>query len=82
MRDPKTMPLIAVQFELADGSTLEREWTSAELEDGCERPTWLQSIPDWLEESAKSWPHPQDPITFTGRVKPGREAEAIATVNS
>jgi hypothetical protein len=68
-------PVIRVRFDLPDGSLLEREWTYGE-----QTPAWLRMVPDWLEDPQRTWDHPQDPITFTGRVKEGREAEAFQVV--
>jgi len=75
MEDPRTRPVLAVRFELPDGSLLERQWSYGE-----QTPAWTKAPPDWLENPQRSWPHPQDPITLTGRVKEGREAEAFQVV--
>lgn len=37
--------------------------------------------PGWMREPRKTWAHPQDPITFSFLVAPGREAEAKAWVD-
>lgn len=79
MRDPKTLPVIAVDFAFPDGSHYKRSWTMATAGEAPEfiRPgAGPQMPPDWLEEAGRHWDHPQDPVTLTGRVKPGREAEA------
>lgn len=66
--------MTAVQFRLPDGEMLERAWYMGE-----EMPD-LAHIPDWLDNPRRSWERPQDPVTFKGDVKPGREAEARAFV--
>lgn len=40
----------------------------------------LPEIPlqDWMVEPRKSFPHPTDPIVYSMRVAPGREADARA----
>jgi hypothetical protein len=35
-------------------------------------------LADWMVNPRKSWPHPQDPITFKVEVTAGREADARA----
>ncbi len=75
MRDPRTMPVLRVVFTLADGITIERDWTMHDPD----LPEWTQAAPpDWILDPLRSWPHPQDPITFTGRVREGHEDEARA----
>jgi hypothetical protein len=69
------MPVVRVEFELADGTLLVREWTMSEARSV---PDELKSPPTWLENPRRSWDHPQDPITMKGRVRPGFEAEARA----
>jgi hypothetical protein len=71
-------PVLRVRFTLADGTPLERDWTMADVDE--KYPAWIRGVPDWLEDPRRGWAHPQDPITYTGRVKPGCEAEAIETV--
>lgn len=67
-------------FTCEDGSVIEREWTWADMKAG-RGPTWHHDgPPDWLAESSRSWPDPQGPISLTGRVVAGREAEARAVV--
>jgi len=35
------------------------------------------SVPEWLEEPLRQWESPQDPITFSGRVRKGFRDEAM-----
>lgn len=79
MRDPKTIPVGRVEIDFPDGSRHVAEWTMDEIG---EAPAFIrpgsgpQMPPDWLENPRRRWDHPQDPITFSGRVKPGREVAA------
>jgi hypothetical protein len=83
MRDPNTQPLIRVELKLADGSTLEREWTMRTLvgKDASLKAA-LEAPPAWLESPRRSWDHPQDPITYRGSVRSGSEDEARAFVEA
>jgi hypothetical protein len=74
MRDPMTIPVIRAEFTLSDGTILERDWVMSDVDAGVKAR--LQSPPDWLENPSRSWVHPQDPVTFKGRVRAGFEAEA------
>lgn len=73
MRDPRLLPVLRAELTLADGLLLIREWTMEEADPAA---LALKEPPGWLEEPTRSWDHPQDPITFKGRVRPGFEAEA------
>jgi hypothetical protein len=76
-------PVIAVRFTLPSGNVLERDWTLDELQDDGDQAFELMlrsGPPAWLEEPKREWEKPQDPILFTGQVRPGREAEAIKAV--
>lgn len=74
---------VVVRFECADGSVIERLWTNFMVLNGdgpqLER---LNDVGPWLQRPCKAWPHPQDPISFTGRVAEGHEDEARAWVAS
>ena len=76
MLDPNRRPVLAVSFRCADGSVIERSWTMGQH---AEMPD-LADIPEWLENPSKDWPHPQDPVTYRGDVRPGSEAAALALV--
>lgn len=69
------------EFTLPDGELVVVERTMAQLQveggDDFERML-REGPPDWLTNPNRSWPHPQDPITFTGDVRPGFEAAARA----
>lgn len=67
-RDPFTMPVVRVEFTLADGTQLVREWTMSDIP-----PEELKKPPDWLENPSQSWEHPQDPVTLRGSVRAGSE---------
>jgi hypothetical protein len=74
--NPRTRPVLRVNFTLEDGSALEREWTMDEA-----TPEWARSgPPSWLMMPKRRWDHPQDPITLSGRVRPGHEEEARRSV--
>lgn len=74
---PLDRPLVRAEFVLPDGEILEREWTLRDIDAGG-RPPFEENPPGWLENPGRFWPTPQDPITFTGRVRPGHEQEARA----
>lgn len=75
MRDPRTIPVLHALFTFADGSTIERGWSMLDAD----LPHWMKDgPPEWLLDPRRSWTRPQDPITFTGRVRVGHEAEARA----
>lgn len=79
-REIGTQTVLIVRFGMPDGSTLERSWTWAEVDAGLQ-PRWpADSPPDWLVNARRSWSNPQEPIVFTGQVKPGREEDARAVV--
>ncbi len=78
MKDPMLLPVVRVELTLADGTLLTREWLMNEA--GSIREA-LRSPPAWLEEPRRRWDHPHDPITFSGRVREGHEADARALVN-
>lgn len=90
MKELEGMGMIRVIFDLPDGSTLERTWslgdfTRSEQKGGTEYalPVWLTSKPpEWIEEPSRTWEHPQDPITFRGRIKPGYEDRARALLDA
>jgi len=71
-------PVIAARFTLADGTVLARDWYMADLADvrGGTPELFRGTPPDWLFDRARAWDNPQDPITFTGTVKTGCEADA------
>lgn len=73
MDDPMKRPVVRVDFVLPDGDHLVREWTFKD----CPPPeTFSAPPPEWLLEPRRAWPHPQDPITFTGTVRTGFADEA------
>lgn len=76
MLDPFSMPVIRVEFRLADGTLLTRDWTMAEAASDPVVAKLKDGAPAWLRNPRKAWDHPQDPITFKGDVKPGFEQEA------
>lgn len=77
-RDPLEMPAIRLEFTLADGSKIERDFTMADSPN----PRALQNPPSWLTGRSRRWDHPQDPITFAGSVVAGHEDEARAYVEA
>lgn len=77
MRDPLTSPAVAVEFRLSDGEVLAASWSLSDGDDVLRRVMdSVSAIPDWLDNPWKSWSVPQDAVTFSGDVKPGREDEA------
>lgn len=77
MKDPMTNPAVAVEFRLEGGGVLAASWSLSEDDDTLRRVLdAVSAIPEWLDNPLKSWPHPQDPVTFSGDVRPGREVEA------
>lgn len=75
MSGPLDRPLVRAKFTMPDGEVLERDWTMRDVErEG--KPPFEDAPPDWLEDPNRSWPHPQDPITFTGTVRAGHEQDA------
>jgi hypothetical protein len=85
MRDPLTIPVMRVEFTFPNGDVFERDYTIATAS---EAPAFLRpgggdtAPPDWLDNPRREWSHPQDPVTFRGDVKPGREAEANAALRA
>lgn len=76
MEMPELPPVLRVRFELADGSLLERDWKLFEP-----LALWVAAgPPEWLENPARSWGNPSNPVTLTGRVKAGFEDVARAVV--
>ena len=74
--DLREKVMVRAVFMLRPSGKLERGWTWREIEAG-EGPTFLRGAPPaWLKNPKRQWGHPQDPITFTGTVRPGHEAEA------
>lgn len=76
-------PVLRARFTLPDGTPLERDFTLDDLEREGGHPferTVRDGPPDWLDEPRRAWDHPQDPVTFSGRVKPGREGDARKAV--
>lgn len=69
-------PVIRAVFEMPDGSTLTRDWSMAEVE--ADGKPFDEGSPEWLESPRRSWPDPQGPIIFSGRVRKGQEQEARA----
>ena len=70
--DPSTMPVVRVVFTLADGTVLQRDWTMHEPPPR----VLMEGPPEWLGNARRTWDHPQDPVTLTGDVDAGHEAEA------
>lgn len=64
-------PVLRAEFTLESGDVLVREWRIREA-----IPGWTERPPEWLDDPRRTWPRPQDPITLTGRVQPGREGDA------
>jgi hypothetical protein len=75
-------PVVSYRFDVfgvGGRSVLERDFYMADvLEMSAEDYRRFQDVPDFLDDAAKRWDHPQEAIMFTGRVKPGREEEARA----
>lgn len=69
-------PAIRCVFRLASGEVIDRWWSMFDAKS----PSDFADIPDWLDNPLKAWPHPQDPVTFSGDVQPGHEADALAFV--
>jgi hypothetical protein len=71
--------VIRVTLTLDDNSTLKREWMVSDIRrDGM--PGWLEEgVPDWLTDARRST-NLEEPITFTGKVRPGWEDVARAVV--
>lgn len=81
MKDPSKMVVLHFKFELPNGEFLEREITWAEInDDSVYVPRFKDGPPNWLEGAARSWDHPQDSITYIGKVKAGREEDARAAI--
>ena len=70
MREALTLPVLRVEFTLASGEVLERDWTMSEDVPDIREP------PSWLVDTARSWDRPQDPVTLRGTVLAGHEDEA------
>lgn len=70
------MPVIKVVLTLATGEVIERAWTMADADKGDFPSPTLLDRADWLEDRARAWGHPQDPVTLTARVPAGREDDA------
>ena len=68
--------MIAVRVVFDDGSQEERTWSMADFDGGAPAPT--VDLQDWMVDPRRSWEHPQDPITHSTLVAPGREDEARA----
>ena len=85
MEDPLTRPTLCIRFECADGELLQRDlsYNDLQVEGGHAVEKMLRDgPPEWITEPGRAWPDPQGPITFTGKVVPGREDEARAVVNA
>lgn len=67
-------PTTRVEFRLASGEMVVREWTMFD-----QQPE-IESIPSWLDNPRKAWHHPQDPVTFKGDVRAGHEDDCAAFV--
>lgn len=67
-------PTTRVEFTLASGEVVAREWMMFD------RQPAIEDIPAWLDNPRKAWPHPQDPVTFKGDVRAGHEDECMAFV--
>jgi hypothetical protein len=76
VNDPLTMPLLRAEFRLADGTTLVREWTMADVQASGSHDALKGDPPPWLLRARRKWTHPQDPITYLGDVQPGHEDDA------
>lgn len=76
--DPATLPVLRIEFTMPDGSLLTREWTMAQAASDPLVEKLKEIPPTWLENPRRAWDRPQDPITFTGTVKPGHENDARA----
>ena len=68
--DPKLIPVLRIEFTLANGEVLTRDWTMNETHPN------LNEVPSWLTNPQKIWGHPQDPVTFRGNVIIGFEDDA------
>lgn len=75
--------VLRVEAELPDGEVLvwvSRVWMLPEgggVRIWPPSPGWLKGgPPDWLHEGSQTWDHPQDAITYKGRVQPGHEDDA------
>lgn len=66
-------PMVVVELTLANGTLLRREWgpDTQSLPDILKAP-----VPAYLAKMRKTWPHPQDPITYYAAVDEGCEDEA------
>lgn len=70
-------PVLIVMFEIPHlDEVIYRAYQYGE-----EVPEWTKFPPSWLENPRRKWDRPQDPITLTGTVKEGFEAEARKAVN-
>lgn len=71
-------PVVSYRFDIP-GGMLERDFYVADLE-AMSREAFdaLAEMPDFIEGGTREWLHPQDLITYRGRVKAGREDEARA----
>lgn len=76
MREALNVPVLRVEFTLASGEVLERNWTMTEDVPDLDEP------PAWLIDASRCWDRPQDPVTLKGTVLPGHEDEALAFVGA
>lgn len=76
MTPQKLPPAIRVELTLATGEVLTRDYHDS-------GPAWvLDGPPAWLLNPGRVWDRPQDPVTFSGTVEAGHEAEARAVINA
>lgn len=71
--------MIRVEFRTASQGVLRVELTMRDLQVEGGHPVEKlvrEGPPEWLANPSRHWDDPQDPITFKGAVKSGREAEA------
>lgn len=78
--------MIAVILKLPDGSgTVERRVNMFSIQQN----TSLDEVKDAIDalfplvdNPQRAWDHPQDPITYTGTIKPGKEEEVAKLLDA
>lgn len=68
-----SLPLVQVKVSLPNGDLLTRTYTTAD--ESIPAPEEFAELLEWLTDADRAWEHPQDPIVFSGRIKPEHEAD-------
>lgn len=81
--DPDKKPAVRLAFAMPDGEVLMRDWLweDRNSESFAAIFDWTKGeVPAWLRDPLRTWTDPQDPVTFSGFVIDGHEADALGVL--